>query len=100
MSISTWVSGGRVKRESMEELQRCAVDRPSFQAKETECVEAWSVKSKEFDVAKGGTQVCIEEKTVRDDKGKTGGDQIKRALAIHASEFAFHSIENGELQAC
>lgn len=28
------------------------------------------MKSKEFGVAKGGTQVCIEEKTVRDDKGK------------------------------
>lgn len=28
------------------------------------------VKSKEFEVAKGGMQVCIEEKTVRDDKGK------------------------------
>lgn len=28
------------------------------------------VKSKEFNVAKSGMQVCIEEKTVRDDKGK------------------------------
>lgn len=58
------------------------------------------MKSKEFDVTKGGTQVCIEEKTVRDDKRKTGGDQTKGALAIHSSEFAFHSMENGELQAC
>lgn len=58
------------------------------------------VKSKDFDVAKGGAQVCIEEKTVRDDKGKTGGAQIKGALAIHASEFAFRPVENGELQTC
>ena len=34
-----WVqgAGGKVKRDSMKELQRCAVGGPSFQARETMC---------------------------------------------------------------
>ena len=58
--------GGRVKRDSIEELQRhVSGHKAALQAKEI--LNAWRpkvVKSKEFDVTKSGMQICLEEKTV------------------------------------
>lgn len=41
------------------------------------------MKSKEFDVAKSGSQVCIEEKTVRDDKGKQVVPRSSMPVNLH-----------------
>lgn len=43
-----------------------------------EGLEVWKA---EFDVAQGGMQDCMEEKTVWDDKGKIGRDQIMGGLS-------------------
>lgn len=70
MSISTWVRGVGSRESPWRNYRDVQWTGRHSRHRKQNVWRPGGVKSKEFNVAKSGMQVCIEEKTVRDDKGK------------------------------